>query len=438
MPEGNTYVEFITFSAKGLDQLDKRTQEYTKHVDEARKRNARLASDINSGTYAKLATQLRAVNREYEMMQKKANLQVLVAEHGKFGAILRNNEKDFRRLGIAAGIGIAGAVGLAAGLVRSGLQGTVEGQRLDLAWTRLSRQVAGIAVPAIERLVKVLESITNAFRSLSGPQQRIILDIGLMTVGIIALTAALRTMGVVLGAIRGIGGAIGAIAGLSGLGGAGAAVAAAAASRAAAVEAGAGIATWTGGGTAAAGAAAGGSSLLSRGGRLLGKAGVAGAAALTVYKGGEDLLQAPGRILENTKDKGYFGKFTGGLREGVRGVDNIFGGGIIARQFGLKRGGTLGQITGGIFGDSDAEKSEQKKKDDAKNNGHRDVTPIGGEFREAGESFFTLQSEILKQLSGVEEKDESIGLLEQILEALRDLNPFSSGPPQRNDPKRGS
>lgn len=155
--------------------------------------------------------------------------------------------KTLRNVTIGA---YAGMTGLAMGLVRSGLAGTVEGYRLEYAWTRLGRSLAAIALPAFERIADVIGDLAGWFEKLNGRQQDFIMKLGFVAIAAAPAIAALRMLRLVGAA------AAGAMAlGSSALGMGGAAAGAA--------SAGAGSAV--GGAALAAGGAAAGGGLLARG-----------------------------------------------------------------------------------------------------------------------------------------------------------------------------
>ena len=139
-----------------LDVQTRRAERVTLAV-----RNQRLAMAVATGEVGRHAAGVAALSREYDSLQKQAKLQELVAVHGVWGGVMRNNADGLGRLKTVATVAYAGFVGLTAGLIRSGLQGTVEGYRLEMAWTRLGRQVAAIAIPAIDTLAKTIGSVAG-------------------------------------------------------------------------------------------------------------------------------------------------------------------------------------------------------------------------------------------------------------------------------------
>lgn len=54
------------------------------------------------------------------------------------------------------------------GLVNAGFAGTVEANRLGLAWTLLSRQIASLFLPVLNTLTTVIQQITSFFAGLTG------------------------------------------------------------------------------------------------------------------------------------------------------------------------------------------------------------------------------------------------------------------------------
>jgi hypothetical protein len=136
------------------------------------------------------------------------SLKNLSREHGiaadlakKHGTQLRELEKQQKELerhyrtvrGVAVGA-YAGMTGLAMGLVRTGLQGTVEGYRLEYAWTRLGRSMAAVALPAFEKLADWMGRVAGWFERLTGRQQDFLLKLGLVAVVAAPAIAAFRTL----------------------------------------------------------------------------------------------------------------------------------------------------------------------------------------------------------------------------------------------------
>jgi hypothetical protein len=110
--------------------------------------------------------------------------------------------------GRSAGSAFAGFAGLAdrgfggltntmGGFLRMGLRGTAEGARLELTMTRLAREIAGVALPAIEKMTEAVSGLVKWFESLSGAQQDTLMNIGLTA-------AALRMLGVTAGGVAGV------------------------------------------------------------------------------------------------------------------------------------------------------------------------------------------------------------------------------------------
>src|SRR5581483_11231970 len=156
--------------------------------------NQVLAKDLASGTIARRAAETAQLRRETEELEKRARLTSLAAEHGRFGAVLRENAGQIQTLKTAALVGYGAIAGSVLGLVRAGLQGTVEGYRLEYAWTRLGRQAAGVAVPAVDKVSNTVGALAGKFERLSSSQQDTILNLGLLALAAGGgLAAAMRT-----------------------------------------------------------------------------------------------------------------------------------------------------------------------------------------------------------------------------------------------------
>jgi hypothetical protein len=145
--------------------------------------NQVLEKDLNSGTYARHAKDVAGINKQYEQLQKRAKLQSLVAEHGKWGAVMRANRTDLLGLaGVAMG-GYAAVAGTVMGLVRSGEQGSVTGLRLAYSWERLGREVAGIAQPAVNAFASSINAVSSRLEKLPKKDQDALQGIGILAGG---------------------------------------------------------------------------------------------------------------------------------------------------------------------------------------------------------------------------------------------------------------
>ena len=246
--------------AEAVERLNKRYGDYVKQVEQASRRNEQLRRGLKDGTFSRHAAELNKVNKEYAQLQHQAKLQEMVAQHGRLGGVIRAHQNEFAAMK-RAGVNAFGTVNnMAMSLMRSGLQGTVEGYRMEMAWTRLARQVAGIAIPAIDMVSKTVGRVATWFEKLSGNQQDVILKFGLMAM---AAGPVLRIVSGIGAALAGAGAIAGSARVAAGLSAAGAGAAAGAAGGAAA--SGAGV---SGGVAAAAGA-----SRLGRAAGLVGKVG---------------------------------------------------------------------------------------------------------------------------------------------------------------------
>lgn len=102
-----------------------------------------------------------------------------------------NLEKSARRLTIVFG-SLSAGLGL---FIRSGLSGTIEGERLSLRFEMLSRQITALFLPALDTLTRTLERIVGWFRSLSGDQQNVLGTTALLAVGAVGLALAFAQVG---------------------------------------------------------------------------------------------------------------------------------------------------------------------------------------------------------------------------------------------------
>lgn len=106
-----------------------------------------------------------------------------------------------KRAAVAFGIATSAVMSF----VRAGLEGTVQGQQLRLQWQLLSREIAGLAVPAIRALLHGIQQVTAWFRSLSGEQQAVLVRI--VSVGAAFMAASLILPKLIVG-VKALGGVL--------------------------------------------------------------------------------------------------------------------------------------------------------------------------------------------------------------------------------------
>lgn len=367
-----------TSAAKAYtDTLDRRTRQvkaatvaqtaYSKQVDAATKRTRELAASLRDGSYARHAGQMAVINREYARLQQTAKVTSLVAEHGRLGAAVRLNRAEYQTLGRAALYGVGGIAAMGFSLARAGLAGTVEGYRLEYAWTRLGRQVAGVAVPAVEKVSGAVGWAARQFETMNKRQQDNVLTFGLLAAGAVAAAGAIRTVATIGGAAVAVVGGMRAAMGV----GAGAAAAGGLAAGGAAGAAGGGAAAGVAGG-AAAGAA--GRGLLARG---------AGFAAKRLIP-----AAAVGYAAHEAATGGYYSDARG------RGKNKFTAGASAVA------GGIADTMTFGYYGRSQEEKRSGAAADKARSQ----VTPLQVATDEIGGAFQRIQEEVLKVTSADNQK----------------------------------
>lgn len=362
------FPEIKAYEKQGLDEYTARMAALADQTNRVYDRINHLQASLRDGTFAQHARHLAAVGREYDRLNRTARLTTLVAQHGRLGAVLRENREELTRLGRIAAVGYGAAFATVAGLTRAGFQGTVEGYRLAFAWERLSMQLAGVFAPAVDKFAAALDGLTERLRSLNGDQQDTLMNMGLLAAGAVTVGGAIWGLGKILGAVGAVGATAFRVLGL----GAGAA-GAAASGAAAAAGAGAG-----GAGAAAGGAAAAGAAMGLRGlGRLAMRVAGIGAA---VNVGGEAL--------------------TGGHYSRLRARGNN----QFVSVLGALGGGVLDTLTLGAFGAHQREKDAAAAAAAATGSAaaanapkpHRDVALMQTGFGEIGSSYFSIAEANLK------------------------------------------
>lgn len=150
------YVEFV---AKGLDQVQQQTDAYRDKASQAGKAADEMRKNVENSAPRKAADQVSSfaatVGRAREQFQKFSE------------GILRGAQ-------IVAGPATMAFAAMSAtlgGFTRAGLQGTVQGERLTWAFQQLSREVAGIFLPIVERVTRAVQGFAASLRRLTGDQQ---------------------------------------------------------------------------------------------------------------------------------------------------------------------------------------------------------------------------------------------------------------------------
>jgi len=342
----------------------------------AKARNEAIARDVQSGAIGRQAAVMAGLNREYQSLQKQAQVQELVARHGTAGAVRRAAAPEIATLQSAGSAAYGRAAGFVTGAVRSGLQGTVEEYRLNYSFQLLNRQIAAVAVPAIDKMAHVVGRVATVFERMPGPMQDTLLAFGLVGLAAGPLVGAVRAVGAV-------GGAFGGLARTAGLAGA------------AAPAVGASI--FAQGTAAAVGTAAGGAAARGGLGRfapfaLAGTALAAGAAGdradeLNYY-----------RLYRNAGGS----KVGSAVRSTLSSTAELFG---------------LNQITGE---DRRAELQGRRQRDLFGAERHRDVSPLQVGVDELGGAAQRIQEAVLKVTAAKEE--ERAEAMRENTEALKALN----------------
>lgn len=302
------YVRVAERSRRLAEQIG-RTRLAQRQDFEARERQRR----VESGAYVRQQRadeQRLRVMRQIEHQERKALLQ---ARYGRqAGGALAATERAVGSKAFGLGLGAAGAAGgFALSMARGGFQGTTQMAAFQNEWNLLQREFANALVPQMDWLTRQTRQVRGWLESQTPAQQqsfgRLATGAGVLgTLGAGASVVSKVTTGSWVPSLGAVGTAGGKIGGAAG---------------------------------AATGAAA------RFGGRAIPGLGV-------VLEGWD---QAKGMYNE-----GFSLKSMG--RMAIRGMDDIFGGGALARMLGYKEGGLYGQTYAAIFGSAE----EEKKKLNAK------------------------------------------------------------------------
>lgn len=160
--------------------------------------------------------------------------------------------------------GLRAASAAMTGFTVAGLAGTTQGAQLTFQMQRLSREIASVALPVVQKLTSAVKGVADWFHGLSRGQQDTIMKFGLFTVG---ATLAISVVGRLATGIKSLAELYKALSAQLVI------------NRGLALSTAAANATAAGSATAAAGGAAGGAA--AAGGSAVGAAGVGAAGAAT-------------------------------------------------------------------------------------------------------------------------------------------------------------
>lgn len=284
-----TLVEVVRFQAAGLTEIQARTKAMGTQIAEATTKSETLARLLGDNRWTKFAQRVEGARKQYELLSLSArnaaaaqgladgtaarHLRSVTALNAEYAQIQRRTEMiakyGERWGGLMAKYGgfgkVLGGAALAAGgtsiaMAKSGFNGTVEGNRFDLEWKMLGREMAGAFKPVMEFATKAARSLREFMEALGPAGQNLVMLGGIAATGY----GLMRLGGLGLGGM-----------GLLGLGrGAAARTAAATAAASVAPSVGANLASQAGG-AAAGGAAARrgfGAGTLAKGGFVTGVA----------------------------------------------------------------------------------------------------------------------------------------------------------------------
>ncbi len=99
--------------------------------------------------------------------------------------------KTLDKIGRNAKYVFAAATGGVLGFVLAGMRGTAQGEMLAFRMQMLSREVAGVFLPVIERAINYLQRITDWFRTLSQEQQESVMRWTLVTIAALGFLSVL-------------------------------------------------------------------------------------------------------------------------------------------------------------------------------------------------------------------------------------------------------
>ncbi len=159
------------------------------------------AQNLQSGAAAKYGQALAAAGKEQEKFAAAVRFEQISAQSGRFAASLDALKGKMAQLGQATSSAFGGATSMITSFARAGLSGTTMGERLGLQFQLLSREIASLFIPVLERVIDVLQSVTSWFRNLSGPQQSFIGGIAAAGIALVAVAAIIPR---IIGGLQGM------------------------------------------------------------------------------------------------------------------------------------------------------------------------------------------------------------------------------------------
>ncbi len=156
---------------------------------------------IQNESAAKYGQALAAAGKEQEKFTAAVRFEQISAQSGRFAASLDALKGKMAQLGQATSSAFGGATSMITSFARAGLSGTTMGERLGLQFQLLSREIASLFIPVLERVIGVLQSVTSWFRNLSGPQQSFIGGIAATAIALVAVAAIIPR---IIGGLQGM------------------------------------------------------------------------------------------------------------------------------------------------------------------------------------------------------------------------------------------
>ncbi len=194
---GSPAFQKTSFLAGVAEQLNG----FTASTTAAQAKAEALSQAIGSGAASRYGQALAAAGKEQEKFTAAVRFEQISAQSGRFAASLDALKGKMAQLGQATSSAFGGATSMITSFARAGLSGTTMGERLGLQFTLLSREIASLFIPVLERVIGVLQSVTSWFRNLSGPQQAFIGGIAATAIALVAVAAIIPR---IIGGLQGM------------------------------------------------------------------------------------------------------------------------------------------------------------------------------------------------------------------------------------------
>jgi hypothetical protein len=155
--------KYVEFKATGLKQVVTQTQNYEKTAKRAEAANRALAKSITEGSFGRAIEAMKQSRLKMESEIRRNQMLSYQARYGGMGGQVAYQANRFGDSRVGRGIGYAASAGAAAyvGGAMSGLNDTIEGNRLEMKKRQLEREMAGTMKPQIDAFTEAIGNLAK-------------------------------------------------------------------------------------------------------------------------------------------------------------------------------------------------------------------------------------------------------------------------------------